>query len=624
VTGRYPVPYRDETAARRAALASTLLLSAALAVPAWPLVLATLATLAAAWLCGMHPARVLRAAAWSTPVAGVYLEVAAVQDRTWSALAARPVADWHRASLLLIHGHPVPALLLTAPLAVPAGLAAGAGLWAWMSHAYAHGLIGATGLAPSVFEARQWKRAARAARRASRAPGLVPLAGRHGVGVGPVIRVTGRRWARVLAIPAAEFSRHMVIVGASGTGKTTLMIRLWAGWYAATRRAAARDQAPPPLLCALDCKGGRDARAKAAQTAAALQAAGAARVGIWPDQAALSMWTLPPRDLAVLLHQLIEHGDGAARYYADMNQAVIFLAILAPQGPPRRTAEFLDRLDPAWLEAAYADRMPAALPAIRAARPHVGDIRMRYASVLSRLGPALDQPGQLSDYDAWYFILEGTSEPSVAEAQAMAITELIARAATSTTGPERAILLAADDYSAVSRRVPLSNLYERGRSLGLGVMVSAQSWHGLGADDDERYRITATADGGIFLLRTPHPEPLVALAGTRRILETARKLLGPVTGDEGTSRVQHTWVVDPDRIRQLKTGQACHIQAGTAAWAHVTPAPATNAAPLTRPPARPTAIPAARPRRDGTQPPQLPPAPRKHPAGHPPGHPSAQ
>jgi len=89
---------------------------------------------------------------------------------------------------------------------------------------------------------------------------------------------------------------------------------------------------------------------------------------------------------------------------------------------------------------------------------------------------------------------------------------------------------AADDYSAVSRRVPMSNLYERGRSLGIGVQVSAESWQGLGADEDERYRIAATADGGIFVLHTPHPVPLVALAGTRRVLETAHKLIGNTWG----------------------------------------------------------------------------------------------
>ncbi|HEY0935930.1 MAG TPA: hypothetical protein VGD91_19590, partial [Trebonia sp.] len=59
---------------------------------------------------------------------------------------------------------------------------------------------------------------------------------------------------------------------------------------------------------------------------------------------------------------------------------------------------------------------------------------------------------RLEDADAWYCVLEGTAEPSVAEAQAMALIELAARAAASPAGPRRQILLAADDYSAVSRR----------------------------------------------------------------------------------------------------------------------------------------------------------------------------
>ncbi len=44
----------------------------------------------------------------------------------------------------------------------------------------------------------------------------------------------------------------------------------------------------------------------------------------------------------------------------------------------------------------------------------------------------------------------------MAEAQAMALTELVAHAATDPESERRAILLAADDYSAVSRRVPIS------------------------------------------------------------------------------------------------------------------------------------------------------------------------
>ena len=91
----------------------------------------------------------------------------------------------------------------------------------------------------------------------------------------------------------------------------------------------------------------------------------------------------------------------------------------------------------------------------------------------------------------------------------------------------------------MSRRLPIWQLYERARSLGLAVQVSAQSWQGLAGDDDERYRIAASADGGIWLLRTPHPEPVTGLAGMRKLTDTTRRLLGvPVWGHQGTSRIR--------------------------------------------------------------------------------------
>ena len=308
----------------------------------------------------------------------------------------------------------------------------------------------------------------------------------------------------------------------------------------------------------------------------------------------------------MLPFQMIETGDGAAAYYGDVMQAAVSLALAAPGGPPANAAAFLDRLDAHWLETAYGDGLhDAAVARIRAAKPHLGDIQLRYATLLGRLGPALDGPGTLADADVWYFILEGTREQSVAEAQAMALTELVAHAATAPGTERRSILLCADDYSAVSRRVPLSNLYERGRSLGLGVMVSAQSWQGLGADDDERYRIAATADGGIWLMGTPYPEPLVQLAGTRRVLESAHKLIGGMWGEEGTTRAQHAWTADPGIIRTLDTGQACYMHRGGATYVQVArPKPSPLSLPAARRPA-PTVIipPSAPPGDEQKQPP---------------------
>jgi hypothetical protein len=547
------------------------LLIAAIAVAAWPITVVALAGYGAAWLRGWPPARLGRAAAWSLPMTAVYFTGQGLRLHSWPAIALAPVNDWADAWRLLAAHAVLRAGLLVAPVAVPIGLAIGGVWWAWRIYAVTTGLAGQTASAPVWFDERQWRHQVRSARGRAAAPGTVPLlTGRGMVAVGATIRAIGHRWHPVLAVPARSFSRHSVIIGSSGSGKTNLMMRLWAGWYAATLTAHQRREGDRPLLVVLDCKGGPDARVKAERTRRLLHGVGARRVAIWPDEARLCLWDLPPRDLGVLLLQMVETGIGAAAYYTDVMQTVVNLALAAPGGPPADAASFLDRLDSQWLESAYDDGAhEAAMIRIRAARPHLGDIQLRYNTLLTRLGPALDGPGTLGGADVWYCILEGTREQSVAEAQAMALTELVAHAATDVDSERRAILLAADDYSAVSRRVPISNLYERGRSLGLGVQVSAQSWQGLGADDDERYRIAATADGGIWLLHTPYPEPVIQLAGTRRVLESAHKLIGATWGDEGTTRIQHTWTADPSLIRTLDTGQACYIHRGGATYVQI-------------------------------------------------------
>jgi hypothetical protein len=93
-----------------------------------------------------------------------------------------------------------------------------------------------------------------------------------------------------------------------------------------------------------------------------------------------------PRELAVTLFQMVETGTGPAAYYADVMQAVLTLAITAPPGPPANGSAFLDRLEPGWLEAAYAGD-PPRLAALASAKRHLGDIALRYRTLLDRLGP---------------------------------------------------------------------------------------------------------------------------------------------------------------------------------------------------------------------------------------------
>jgi hypothetical protein len=73
----------------------------------------------------------------------------------------------------------------------------------------------------------------------------------------------------------------------------------------------------------------------------------------------------------------------------------------------------------------------------------------------------------------------------------------------------------------------------------------------------------------VFVLHTPHPEPLTQLAGTRRVLDTAHRLIGGSWGDDGTTRIRRGCVADPELIRRLQVGQACYIHRGAATFVQV-------------------------------------------------------
>jgi hypothetical protein len=546
-----------------------------------PAVLVAAYAAALAWFLGWPPRQLYRAAAWCLPMLAAWLAAMAADGRPWPQLAAAPylawLAAWHGAAA----GSYLKAAVTVAPLAIPVGLVAGGLAWSWRIYTMETGSGGLAPSAPAAFDQRQWRHQVRTARARIAAPGSVPLLSRDGsVVAGATIRAV-RQPARPLAVlPFPRLRSHQVVLGTTGTGKTTLLLRLWAGFMTRGMQLHAAGRAPRPLLVVLDCKGGADSRRIADRARRVLRGAGAASTAVWPDEASLSLWALPPRQLVSTLADMVESGTGGAAYYADVLEEIVRLAVEAPCGPPASTADFLSRLDANWLGLAYAgapDGGSAGL--LRSSAGHVGDVALRYRALLRRLGTGLDGPGGFGDADAWYCILEGTAEIAVAEAQARALVDLLAWFAAGASpggtslagaGARRDILLAVDEFSAVSRRLPIWQLYERARSLGLAVQVSAQSWPGLAADEDERYRVATTADGGIWLLRTPHPEPVAALAGARRVVDTARRLLGvPLWAHEGLSRAEGTPVVDPELIRGLDVGQAAYIYRGGVTYVQV-------------------------------------------------------
>jgi hypothetical protein len=557
---------------------------------------------AVGWWRGWPPRRLFAAAAWCLPMVAAWLTAVAVWPGSGAARpvvpggtggrppgAARPVVPggtggrppgavalrvlaapgraWLAMVHLAAHGQLVAAAVAAAPPAIPLGILAGGVAWAYRIMRMETGAGGLTPAAPAAFDARQWEHQVRTAKAMLAAPGALPLISRGGdVVTGATIRPGGP--GRAAAIPYARLRSHQVVIGTTGTGKTTLLLRLWAGFMAAGLRRYAAGAADRPLLVVLDCKGGASSRKVADRARRVLRDAGARSTAIWPDEASLSLWTLPPDRLVTTLLDLIEHGTGGAAYYSDVMEALVSLAVGAPCGPPVSSADFLGRLDADWLSAAYAAAGDAgAVATVRSGKRAFDDVSLRFRALWRRLGAGLDGGGSFADADAWYCILEGTTESAVAEAQARGLTDLLASYA---TGGGREILLAVDEFSSVSRRLPIWRLYERARSLGLAVQVSAQSWEGLAGSDDERYRVAATAEGGIWLLRTPRPEPIVELAGTRSLVDTSRRYSGAGTWeDSGSSRTRLVPVLDGDIVRRLDVGQAAYVYRGDVTYVQV-------------------------------------------------------
>jgi hypothetical protein len=579
-------------------LRNALVVAVAIAVA--PVTLVAVGAAGYAWWRGWTPRRLYRAVVWCLPMAVAWLAAvvvwpvrvsapampggAAVAGRgtglrggtspggayppgvgpgaVWFRLVDAPFRAWIGMWQLVGHGQAGGAVVAVAPLAVPLGVAVGGLAWTYRLFRMRSGAGGLTPAAPAAFDQRQWRHQIRSARALIAAPGSLPLLSGDGqVAVGATIRSVRHRAGPAMVIPYDRLRSHQVVIGSTGTGKTTLLLRLWAGFMAAGLRRHAAGSGRPPLLVVLDCKGGASSRKVADRTRRVLRDAGARSTAIWPDETPLSLWTLPPDRLVTTLLDLIEHGTGGAAYYSDVMEALVSLAVCAPCGPPVNSADFLGRLDADWLAMVYgASGDGAGVATARSSAKAFNDVRLRFAALWRRLGAGLDGCASYADADAWYCVLEGTAEVAVAEAQARALTDLLAFHA---LDGEREILLCVDEFSAVSRRLPIWQLYERARSLGLAVQVSAQSWEGLAGSEDERNRVAATAEGGIWLLRTPRPDAVVALAGTQSSVDTTRRFDGAgAWSDDGLSRTRLAPVLDGDIVRRLEVGQVAYVYRG--------------------------------------------------------------
>ena len=386
---------------------------------------------ALAWFLGWPPRQLYRAAAWCLPMLAAWLAAMAADGQPAAGLAAAPylawLAMWHEATA----GSYLKAAVTVAPLAIPLGLVAGGLAWSWRIYSMETGSGGLAPSAPAAFDQRQWRHQVRTARARIAAPGSVPLLlprrqrrrRRHdpdGAAPGP---------AGLAVIPYPRLRSHQVVLGTTGTGKTTLLLRLWAGFVArAHGRCMRRAGRPARCSSCWTARAAADSRRIADRARRVLRAAGAASTAIWPDEASLSLWALPPGQL---VSTLVGHGRVGHRRRRLLRRRAGGDRPAGRGGPVRAAGAARPTSSPGWTRTGWpwptrARRTSARAGLLRSSAGHVSDVALRYRALLRRLGGGLDGPGGFGDADAWYCILEGTAEIAVAEAQARALVDLLA------------------------------------------------------------------------------------------------------------------------------------------------------------------------------------------------------
>jgi ABC-type multidrug transport system fused ATPase/permease subunit len=211
-------------AARLAARVLGLLVLTAVLLGAAPVTLVAGASAWVAWLRGLPPRRLYREALWLGPMVAAWLAAIAVASGAWQQVAAAPYLAWTAMWRLAAEGAYPRAAVLIAPIALPLGLAAGGLAWSYRTRAMASAAGGASAGSAVSFDLRQWRHQVRAAAARIAVPGAVPLTTAAGdVVVGAVIRAIGHPATPLARLRYERLRSHQVVIGGTGTGKTTLI-----------------------------------------------------------------------------------------------------------------------------------------------------------------------------------------------------------------------------------------------------------------------------------------------------------------------------------------------------------------------------------------------------------------
>jgi hypothetical protein len=347
-------------------------------------------------------------------------------------------------------------------------------------------------------------------------------------------------------VPQLAVGHHIIIGGGTGSGKSNSAEVL--------EHAAATTYRPQ--IIHFDCKGSRDGMAR---FVALMAAAGIApeRVRLFPAEP-YDGWRGGSDPERALFGRLVQVQDWSESFYEaatkDLLQRVLF-----DVAPPSGSAEFISRLE----------KVPPG------PNPNVTDGAVtRYRGFFRSLKGSLDGSWAFEDCDACYIQLEGFGLPSEAVTLGRFLLEDLTHYLSDRKTDKRPVLVVLDEFSAISTGADAANMVERAREFGGNVILTTQSYAGLGHGAE---RVLDAARGGLIIHSLANPEPFTKRAGTvwRNTVAVTEPqnqpglISGVVFGQKPemprhTTRQEEFPRIDPNEVRQLPRGEAFVISGGRA------------------------------------------------------------
>ena len=373
----------------------------------------------------------------------------------------------------------------------------------------------------------------------------------------------GRRLAGERALPLSgadlvwpfeDMRRHAVILGASGSGKTETALRIA---YEVARKS------PAPVHY-LDAKGDRE---NAERFCALMRSAGR-RVRVFPNEP-FDAWRGDWRGIANRLLEVIPFAEaGPAAYYRDIAKTALQLACHHPDGPPRCSAELLDRLDYERLLNAHGPNSAVlALP-----RDKVSQVRLRYQAFFGQLGAALDGEWSWEDAQASYLLLDSVALGEDAAGAASLLFADFAHYFAMRKPRQEPCLLFVDEFAAIAGSSDVAMKVEQARGFNAAMVLAPQTPSGMGPRT-QRDRILGSVET-VIVHALNEPDSLAELGGTRQVMELTHRYEDGLYARQGHARREWRLKVDPDEIRGLPAGSAWVIRRGRAAKVAIARAPA--------------------------------------------------